>query len=307
MRRSSVRPGVVAALAFGLLSFSVAAPAVDGVVEINQARALAGGVTPGDAPGFPVTISAPGSYRLTGNLATGAHAVTAIQIEADYVTVDLNGFTIACSFEQPLPTPCTDPGTGHGVYGETRAGLTVTNGMVRDMGGRGVWLGQFSEVSRVKARNNRETGIQVGISSRVDSCVAQVNGFNGIQTGAYSTSTNNIATENQATGIQADVGSVIRGNSVTLNQIHGIAASSSVISGNSAHHNFVDGISASGGSTVIGNQAAENGGYGLNLTGESGYAQNVMRDNNELGDQNDEVNVGAVDLGGNTCHAMACP
>jgi hypothetical protein len=42
--------------------------AVDGVIEINQSRALAGGVTPGDAPGFPVTISARGSYRLTGNL-----------------------------------------------------------------------------------------------------------------------------------------------------------------------------------------------------------------------------------------------
>ena len=42
--------------------------AVDGVIEINQARALAGGVTAGDSAGFPVTLSASGSYRLTGNL-----------------------------------------------------------------------------------------------------------------------------------------------------------------------------------------------------------------------------------------------
>ncbi len=40
------------------------AGAVDGVVLIDQNRALAGNVTPGDTPGFPVTISLSGSYRL---------------------------------------------------------------------------------------------------------------------------------------------------------------------------------------------------------------------------------------------------
>jgi len=37
--------------------------AVDGVVLIDQSHALAGSITPGDAPGFPVTITQPGSYR----------------------------------------------------------------------------------------------------------------------------------------------------------------------------------------------------------------------------------------------------
>ena len=37
--------------------------AVDGVILIDQTKALAGNVTPGDTPGFPVTISLPGSYR----------------------------------------------------------------------------------------------------------------------------------------------------------------------------------------------------------------------------------------------------
>ena len=39
--------------------------ASDGVIEINQAKALAGGVTAFDGPGFPVTVTAPGSYILT--------------------------------------------------------------------------------------------------------------------------------------------------------------------------------------------------------------------------------------------------
>ena len=40
--------------------------AADGVVEIDQAAAIAGGITPGDDPGFPITLDSPGSDRLTG-------------------------------------------------------------------------------------------------------------------------------------------------------------------------------------------------------------------------------------------------
>lgn len=46
--------GALGALLLGLAG---SAWAVDGVIDINQARALAGGVTPGDTAGFPVTIS----------------------------------------------------------------------------------------------------------------------------------------------------------------------------------------------------------------------------------------------------------
>src|SRR5438270_1570559 len=75
--------------------------AVDGVVLIDQNRALAGNVTPGDAPGFPVTISVPGSYRLSGNLMVPDAHTSAISITADHVTIDLNGFSIIG------PTVCT--------------------------------------------------------------------------------------------------------------------------------------------------------------------------------------------------------
>src|SRR5438477_1054895 len=68
--------------------------AVDGVLLIDQNRALAGNVTPGDTPGFPVTISQSGSYRLSGSLTVPDMNTTAIQITADNVTLDLNGFSI---------------------------------------------------------------------------------------------------------------------------------------------------------------------------------------------------------------------
>ena len=75
--------------------------AVDGVIEINQARADKGGVTPGDMPGLPITISTgtfsvePMSFRLTGPLFTSTSS-NVIEILSPHVTVDLNGFMIAC-------------------------------------------------------------------------------------------------------------------------------------------------------------------------------------------------------------------
>jgi hypothetical protein len=57
-----------------------AALASDGAIEINAAKAAAGGVTPGDTPGFPITLDTPGSYRLTGDLAVGDPDTGAISI-----------------------------------------------------------------------------------------------------------------------------------------------------------------------------------------------------------------------------------
>ncbi|NWG73776.1 MAG: hypothetical protein HXY24_04090 [Rubrivivax sp.] len=51
-----------------LCAATLPAHAVDGEILITQAKALAGNVTPGDAPGFPVTISQPGKYKLAGHL-----------------------------------------------------------------------------------------------------------------------------------------------------------------------------------------------------------------------------------------------
>src|SRR5215469_17235968 len=115
---------------------------VDGVVLINQNVALAGNVTPGDTPGFPVTITAQGSYKLSGNLIVPDANTTAIDITADPVTIDLNGFSIVgpvvCS-GFPV-TSCTLSGTGIGVHAGLATNVTVLNGVVRGMGNVGVVL-----------------------------------------------------------------------------------------------------------------------------------------------------------------------
>jgi hypothetical protein len=125
VQRGSTLPLAVAIL---LASAATPAAAVDGVIEINQAAALAGGITPGDTPGFPVTLSQPGSYRLTGNLDTtglpNAQDVTVIRVTASDVSIDLNGFAIvgpvtctgmpvtSCTANSPLPGLGVQAGSG---------------------------------------------------------------------------------------------------------------------------------------------------------------------------------------------------
>jgi hypothetical protein len=78
---------------FMSLAILPAAPAIatDGQVVITQAKANAGNVTPGDAAGFPVTLSQPGSYVLASNLQAPANTA-GIKVNSHDVTIDLNGF-----------------------------------------------------------------------------------------------------------------------------------------------------------------------------------------------------------------------
>src|SRR5688572_28472467 len=90
--------GAFAAAALISAALPGTAFAVDGQIANTQARAMAGGITPGDTPGFPVTITQPGSYVLSGNLTVPVESAggqtLAIRIAADGVWLDLNGFSI---------------------------------------------------------------------------------------------------------------------------------------------------------------------------------------------------------------------
>jgi len=100
------RPLVLGLMLAGLSSSVLA---VDGIILIDQNRALAGGVTPGDFPGFPISITQPGSYRLSSNITVAAQDLSAIEISASDVTLDLNGFHIvgpAAVCVNPIPAAC---------------------------------------------------------------------------------------------------------------------------------------------------------------------------------------------------------
>jgi hypothetical protein len=61
--------------------------ATDGQTLIDKSIVTAAG-------GFPYKITVPGSYKLAGNLTA---STSVISITADNVTLDLNGFTLACT------------------------------------------------------------------------------------------------------------------------------------------------------------------------------------------------------------------
>lgn len=170
----------------------LAAPA-DAQKTLNQAKALAGGITPGDTAGFPVTISTPGSYKLIGNLTvTNADTISAIHITANHVTLDLNGFRIA--------GPGT-PGEGYGVVSDTQSNIAVINGSVFGFAQTGVLLsGNSHRVEKVFTQGNRSSGIAVGYNSIVSGCVATFNGGTGIYMSS-GTAIGNVARSNGYYGL----------------------------------------------------------------------------------------------------------
>jgi parallel beta-helix repeat protein len=303
-----------------------------GVVLINQARAIAGGVSPADTPGFPVTISQPGSYRLSSNL-TPPVGTDVIVITTNDVTLDLNGFAIVGV-----------AGSGRGVNAQGRSRIIVTNGIVRGMGSDGVVVGDDSRIERVHAIGNSGDGIQANDGGTVTGNIARDNGDDGIQvndggtvtgntafgnggigiragglSSGGSTVTGNTAFGNGSTGILAGDGSTVSGNTARDNGGAGIISSGGTVrgntafgnggtgisaggtvSGNTAFGNNGDGIQAGDGSTVSGNAVRANADFGLRLLGTSGYTQNVMEDND------DGPVEGGISLGHNLCQGVIC-
>lgn len=192
----------------GLVSFGAGvAHAGDGATEISHAGALAGKA--GDPAGFPVSINTPGRYLLTSNLDLSVAAdpanTDAIQITADNVTVDLNGFRIVgpadCS---ELPAiPCTGTGSGVGIHAISQLGTVVKNGTIRGMGDHGVGLedSHGSTIQDVRALSNGGIGIFADGSARVTECLALQNGGSGILAGRGEVS-ENIASLNGLYGIE---------------------------------------------------------------------------------------------------------
>ena len=206
-----------------LLGLTAPAHAGDGVIEINQAKAEAGGVTPGDTEGFPVTISESGSYRLTGNLTVPDENTTAIEITADDVTIDLNGFAILGPTDCSSGS-CTPTGPGVGIE-STETGISVINGTVRGMGSRGIDIEvldltfQRNRISNVIAADNGGTGIRAH-GAIISACVAKQNGGSGIET-FNGVVTDSLAQSNGNHGIRG-INSMVSNNTSLSNKSSGI-------------------------------------------------------------------------------------
>jgi hypothetical protein len=259
------------ALFAGVLLMSAVLPgtafAVDGQIAITQARAMAGGVTPGDAPGFPISINQPGSYVLSGILTVPNADTTAIEITASHVTLDFNGFAILgptdCSGGL---NPCAGEGSGFGIRwaGGSLFNITIRNGTIQGMGAGGIeLLGDSHLVEYMHVRSNGGSGITIIQSPDSGSSIVQ-----------HSTAQRNSGT--------------------------GIAVTKGIASHNVADVNAGAGISVGGGGGgVASNNVVTRNNVGLQVF-DASYIGNVLFGNNL------NV-AGGLNLGQNMCNNVVCP
>jgi hypothetical protein len=285
-RWRSLRSCTVAAAS---LLAAASAQASDGVVEINQVRALAGGVTASDEPGFPVTLTQ-GSYRLTSDLdlrgLPGAEDLTAIEARSEDVTIDLNGFSIIGPVQcSGSPRVCAPAGDGVGVI--TSGGSAVRDGTVTGMGDRGVRAGLGNVIRNVRAISNAGAGIYVAHYSTVMGCTSSFNGGPGIfVSGSGVTVQHSSLKGNGGAGIEIGPGP------------EGV-----LIRRNAAANNGLDGVRFTTFTTaaVLSNNLFTNAGRGIEGSPTVGYGSNVIGGN--LGGQ---VNSGTA-IAPNLCDgAAAC-
>ena len=214
----------LAAFAAILLAATPALALTDdhGVVVFTQADALAGNVTPGDAPGFPVTISVGGSYRLGSNLVVTT-AVNGIEVRANEVSLDMGGFTLA--------------GSGIGRNGITSFNrtLTVQDGTVRGFTLDGVrTIATTLRVERMRVLSNGRNGVAEDYPNLTGTPIANTtvsfstitgNVINGIICTTGCRVDNSTINGNGQNGVEVTKqGGVLLGNSIVSNGAFGVFA-----------------------------------------------------------------------------------
>ncbi|WP_211442728.1 right-handed parallel beta-helix repeat-containing protein [Collimonas humicola] len=155
------------------LPLSGASAAAQRIIPIDPARA--------DKPGFMVIIDEPGHYQLAGNMKVADPNTTAIEINADNVTIDLHGYAIQGPTRcQQLPAPCWPLGGGNGIHAVNRSHVAVRNGIVQGMGNYGIYLetNSASLDHVVVSRNGRGGAVMFG--GAISNSAAENNGGDGI-------------------------------------------------------------------------------------------------------------------------------
>lgn len=244
-----------------------------------------------DNIGFtPIVINQSGSYYLAETILSigGQHG---IEITANDVTLDLNGFAVAGN---------TEVGSLDGIHvNGTLQNVTVKNGVVRNFvdsgiyallasncqfhdlilsnngnngltagdnaiitrctsqanGGTGISISQACVVVDCVSRDNQANGISSSAGSSIRGCVARNNGINGISTTFGCTVTDCTVFDNANIGIATGIGSTVTGCTAYTNDDDGISVTNSLVRGNTSIANGVLNIDAAGGSTLLENHA----------------------------------------------------
>ena len=136
----------------------------------------------------PYVIKQSGNYALDRNLICSGSEVACIEIKADYVTLDLNGFKLGCSSQEPGRNT-------YGIYAKNQSYITIRNGMVEGFF-YGVYFEDISRDGKYQPENGWHT---------VEKIVARKNTFRGIRMeGLCNTALNNIVASTGGTRYYKD-------------------------------------------------------------------------------------------------------
>ena len=271
--------------------------------------------TPIFATDLPLVIDNPGSYYFAENITFTDTNNNAITINANEVTIDLNGFI--------LTGPGKDaPGGTDGIRANA-SGVAVFNGTVREFPSDGIDLDNEGMVKCVRAIDNGDDGIDTEAGSIVTQCTAERNDDEGIRvqwgssvfgctarsnvfegfytpggtvfqncvvefsgtnqvnqgalvTGIASVVINCTARYNIWDGIKGNFSNTIRNNTCTDNGVSGIAtANACILEGNTCYGNGVYGIWVPANCRVVNNNCSSNTVVGIQVTDRF----TVVRDN----------------------------
>ena len=142
--------------------------------EVEPRIAINAANTPGDA-GCVFKITQPGSYYLTDDV-TGVSGKDGIDIVANHVTIDLNGFSVVGV-----------PGSLMGISNLSYFSLSVHNGAMTAWGSYGLYNGgEDGRFNDLTVYRNGYAGLYANVSAVVQRCVAETNGDTGIAIGTDS-------------------------------------------------------------------------------------------------------------------------
>jgi hypothetical protein len=294
------------------------AGAVDGVIELSHEVALTGGVNGSlatDPAGYPIAITRPGSYRLTGNLTLSSAGQSGITVSSDRVRIDLNGFSIlgvnSCSGGFGTPVTCTSNGSGVGIFSAVSADIEVEHGSVRGMGSAGIRLtGLNARVRNVLVESNGADGIELGNTGEARDCRAFLNLQDGISTLDSAQVRDSASERNGLDGIDVRANARLLGNISNGNGqlgIHCVASCSAI--GNTASSNGGDGIAAGANALISENTVFGNGDDGIQMS--NGVAVGNTVDGNAacgLGGTSGSFSIAAgLNRAANNGSAAVCP
>ncbi len=249
------------------------------LTEVEPRTAINSVNTPGDSDSaFRITQS--GSYYLTQNISIIGFIsdLHAIEIAADNVTIDLNGFTLT-GLSGTLNGIRTD-GTGH-------HNIVIKNGTIQSFL-TGIALNGTDSteiaVEKVSVLNCDVIGIAIR-SGRVSDCVVKDSGGTGIIASSNSFVETCTIENSGSDGINAGSGSIIRDNIVRDNFNDGIRVASrcivrdNLVSGNGLATGNKAGIQIYGGDSLIQSNVIVSNEFGLRSSSVSIFAQNIVSNN----------------------------